>query len=139
MQRKKINQSKQTQEAEQDQKPVWKKVTRGTLYPFPRKPTKVKPNDTLVASEEEIAKYRDHFELVQDGTGEYIVKNVVQTKPDIAMLRREAEKEEYKLIPIGQGLYNVESPSGKTMNDKGLKLEDAEALKVSLEDETEGE
>jgi hypothetical protein len=119
-----------------DQKPIWKKITRGTLYPFShQRNRRVKPNEKLQASEEEIAKYRDHFELIKDGTGKYKVKTI-DPGQQIKTKKEKPTPEKYELVPIGDGLYDVESPSGKKMNDQSLDREGADALIAELDKET---
>lgn len=139
MQRK-SNKNKEVATTTGPQKPVWRKISRGTIYPFPKKLNKrVKPHETIQASEEEIAKFREHFELVTDGTGEFKVKNSTPSKKLHHSKKAPVQKEEHTLHPIGEGLWNVLSPSGKVMNDVeegGLKREEAEALKASLDKET---
>lgn len=118
-------------------KPRWRKITRGTLYPFPnQRNRRVKPNEVISATEAEIEKYRDQFELVSDGTGSLKVKTTDAPKAKKEKLAKKPEKESHELVPIGEGLYNVMSPAGKQMNEEGLKLEEAQALKVSLDKET---
>lgn len=117
----------------ESQKPKWKKITRGTLYPFPnRRNVRVKPNEVIQATAEELAKVADHFELVKEGTGIYST-STVEKKPK---KKGKVPTEVYELIPIGEGLYNVLSPGDKVMNESGLKREDAEALKKKLETES---
>lgn len=109
-------------------KPVWKKITRGTLYPFPKqRGVRVEPNKTIEATEEEIARFRDQFELVKDGTGIYRVKKDEPTPPPPG-----PEPEVYTLAPEN-GAFNVLSEAGKKMNETPLSLEEAEELKSSLE------
>lgn len=123
-----------------DKKPMWKKVTRGTLYPFPtQRNRRVKPHETIEATEEEIAKYRDEFVLVKDGTGKFKVSEKKQPKTTRPLAKEKEPVETYSLEPIGDGLYNVLSPAGKAMNDKGLKRDDAEQLVKSLQSEASQE
>lgn len=140
MERKRIEQKTESQ------KPRWKKVTRGTLYPFSdRKNIRVKPNEVISATAEEISKYEDHFELVKEGTGTYgASENETEVKkerkPSVAKANKaKTSTDVYELVPIGQSLYNVLSPGGKVMNEVPLKREAAEGLKTKLETETVGE
>lgn len=116
-------------------KPRWKKISRGTLYPFPnQRNRRVKPNEVIDATEDEISKYRSDFELVRDGTGPYKIKSTAPVpKPKYVA---KVQKDVYNLIPIGEGLYNVESTGGKVMNDHPLKRDEAEALQKSFDAET---
>lgn len=117
-----------------DQKPTWKKVTRGSLYPFPGKRSKrVKPNETIQATEAELSHVKEHFQLVKDGTGVHRVKAIRPEEPEFIS----PVKGVYAVTPAGEGLYNIVSPGGKVMNEVGLSLEDAEDLKEELEEETE--
>jgi len=114
-------------------KPLWKKITRGTLYPFPnQRNRRVKPQEQIRASEEELAHVIDQFELVEDGKGEFKVKGV--KKEETVEI---PDGEEYGVVSAGRGWFNVVSQGGKVMNDKKLRAEEAKELKDSLEEETE--
>lgn len=125
----------QSSEEQKDQKPKWKKTTRGTLYPFPtQRNRRVKPFETISATEQEIAKYRDQFELVADGTGIY---KTAEDKPKVKKPAKPeiTEKDTYTLEPLEGGGFNVVSSAGKVMNDTPLSEEEATALKASFEEE----
>lgn len=118
-----------------ENKPLWRKITPGTLYPFPnQRGRRVKPKETIRASREELEHVIDNFELVENVTGEFKVKKKYLTKEseDIGT----PEKDEYSVESVGPGWFNVLSPEGKIMNDKKLRAEAAEELKESLEEET---
>lgn len=120
------------------QKPQWKKITRGNLYPFPSKRNRrVKPNEVIRATKEELGKYIDHFELVKDGTGEY---QMATTAPKPARAPKPlkpitgGKKDvEYSLVGAGEELFNVVSASGKVMNASPLDADSAEELRSKLE------
>lgn len=115
-------------------KPSWKKITPGVLYPFPnQRGRRIKPQEQIRASQEEIAHVADHFELVENGKGEYKVK---KEKKEII---ETPEAEEYDIKSVGKGWYDVISPEGKLMNEKKLRADDAKELKASLEEETDTE
>jgi hypothetical protein len=127
-------------------KPLWIKKTRGKLYPLPHKrKVFVKHRQTIELSEEEIGRWRDHFDLVKDGTGKYKVKEpvliVTETKSGKAKKKEpETNTDEdvtYDLVPVGEGLFNVESSAGKVMNDSPLNQDDAEVLQASLNEANE--
>ena len=121
-----------------DQKPKWKKITRGTLYPFPNKRNKkVKPHETISATTEELGKYIDQFELVKEGTGKFKVSKTSSNSEKTSVSRKSPK---FSLSPVevesakeGEKFFNILSPSGKIVNDKPLTEEEAEELKNSLE------
>lgn len=120
----------------QSKKPVWKKMTRGTLYPFPnQRNIKIEKNETVEATQQELGRFINQFELIQDGTGEYKINT---TKPVQSSTFENVEKETYrveKMKDVEGGLYEVIASSGKVMADD-LTLKKAEALKAQLEKET---
>lgn len=117
-----------------DQKPAWKKITSGKIYPFPHKRnTRVKPNQVIRATEEELKHALQHFELVEDGTGIYKTSADAK-KPASQKNKPKKEIEEKARIETADGGgYNVIAAGGKVMNEEPLSLEDAEELKNSLE------
>ena len=119
-------------------KPQWKKITRGTLYPFAnQRNRRVKPNEVIFATEEEISKFKEHFELVAEGTGTFKPKTAKpKAKPAITLPPAKVEKDKYELIPAGDEMFNVVSSVGKVMNDAPLVESFAQELKASLEKET---
>lgn len=115
-------------------KPLYKKITPGTLYPFPnQRGRRIKPGERIRASQEELEHVADQFELVENGKGKYKVK---KSKKDIIEI---PEGEKYNVKSIGKGWFEVISQEGKVMNEKKLRAEDAESLKKSLEEETTAE
>ena len=120
-----------------DIKPKWKKIQGGNLTLAGRR-GRIKYKEVLRISEKELGKYRDQFELLEDGTGEYkvseaAVEGLPEKQPIPAI---PVKKEEYHVKHTGGGWYNVESGSGKVMNEAKLRSEDAEELKAQLEEET---
>lgn len=136
-------------------KPIWRKTTQGTLYPFPKQRSRrVKFKEEIQATVEELGNKINQFELVSPGSGEYKVERVYprptpKPTPTPTPQREEAKqdevqkdvpaKETYIIKHVGGGWYNVESSVGKVMNNQKLRSSDAEALKGSLEDETVGD
>lgn len=117
------------------QKPQWKKITRGNLYPFPSKRNRrVKPNEVIRATKEELGKYINHFELVKDGTGNY---QIVDPTPKPArapkLPKPTAGGDTYTLVSAGEDLFNVISASGKVLNASPLDADSAEELRSKLE------
>lgn len=142
---------------EVNQKPLWKKITPGTLYPFPDKRNKrVKPSEQIYATAAELGKFVKQFQLIKDGTGIYRTKPA-ETKPATAgpagtkakpgtpkadkpvkstkpAKSETTPKETYSLQKNEvTGGFNVISPAGKVMNDEELIEESAAALKEKLE------
>lgn len=117
------------------QKPQWKKITRGTLYPFPSKRNRrVKPNEVIRATKEELGKYINHFELVKDGTGQY---QMATSAPKPARAPKPPKptvgEDTYTLVSAGEDLFNVISASGKVLNASPLDADSAEELRSKLE------
>jgi hypothetical protein len=143
-----------------EKKSRWKKITRGTLYPFPsNRNRRVKQNEIIEATEEEIAKFRDQFELVPERNvtkgpaGRFVspkaaekpvtekparVRNKkLKDEPPVKHLNVLTEDlEEYSIVPAGNDLYDVLSPAGKKMNEESLDLKKAGLLKESLSQKT---
>ena len=115
-------------------KPLWRKITPGTLYPFPaQRDRMVKPKEVIRATQEELGKFVDEFELLEDGKG----KNKVSKEPGSNQDNLSTvDKEVYEIKSTRGGKFNVFSESGKKMNDKALTANEAEELKNSLEEET---
>lgn len=148
---------KPIQEKAVDQKPQWKKITSGTLYPFPHKRNRrVKPSEVISATKEELGGFVNQFKLVREGTGIYAPKKAI-TKP---ISKPKAEKEDttvdsaaaVKAQPTRRtkktdskdkgfsiqkneatGGFNVVSAAGKVINDEELIEESAKALLENLE------
>lgn len=143
-------------------KPTWRKVTQGTLYPFPSKRrVRVKYKEQIQATVEELGNSVKEFELVDPGTGTHKTTKhpmpgfvspegelKTQNKPSAqkGILEKEeeqeaspdVEKETYSVEPAGKGWFNVVSGSKKVMNNTKLREADATALKETLEEETPG-
>lgn len=119
-------------------KPLWRKITHGTLM-LTDHPTRIKPKEEVRLTQEQLGKWQDEFELLEDGTGKNKVSKKLTPK-SIAEVEANAptpDKETYKVVVAGTaGWYNIVSSDGKVMNDKKLRAEDAEALKEQLEEET---
>lgn len=151
-------------------KPLWKKITRGTLYPFAnRRNVKVTQNGTLEATEDEIEKFKEHFQLLREGTGPYkSAKIAPERKPEPVKnpetpaeekvkpfksknkkgkdlketahpVLDEEDAEEYEIVPAGEGLFNVVSSVGKVLNSEPLPKEEAKELKKGLDAVTKEE
>ena len=117
-------------------KPLWKKITRGSLYlaGTPRK--RIKPNERVRATEEELGKWVAEFELLDKGSGNHEVTSVKVGEPGEEESFGTPEKEIYTVEHVGTGWYNVLSSVGKVMNESKLRSEDAQALRAKLEEET---
>ena len=119
---------------ERSKKPQWKKIKRGTL--ILRNPKmRIKFEQVVRLALEEIPPgFRDQFELVEKGDGNYEVDQSTVKEKEVAQKEEAKESlEEYSLFHIGAGWYNVISPEGVEMNDKKLRADDAKELKESLE------
>lgn len=119
---------------------TWRKITRGTLYPFPNKRNRrVKHKEIIEATPEELGRFIHEFELVD---GDYSpegqidpVEKAINDMEDSKVLT----KDTYEVIHINAGWFNVISSAGKVMNDKKLRKEDADLLKSSLEEQQPSE
>ena len=124
-------------ERNNDIKPKWKKTQGGNLTLAGRR-GRIKYKEVLRISEAELGKYRDQFELLENGTGEYKVSTAAKLgKPEPPPpVAPPVDKEEYAVKHVGGGWYNVLSESDKVMNETKLRSEDAESLKSQLEEDT---
>ncbi len=115
-------------------KPLWRKTTTGTLYPFPNKRNqRVRHKEEIRATREELGKYVDQFDLIE-GDAE-LHKQVAENKAPKAVAEK-AALETYEAIHTGGGWHNVvQASTGKIMNTKKLKADDAQALIESFESE----
>lgn len=121
--------------ANQD-KPLWRKISQGTLYPFPtQRGRRVKPKETIRASYEELEHVIDQFELIDNVKGEFKVpkKFLMAHTEEVGGI---PAKDEYSIESAGNGWFNVLSAERTVMNDKKLRAEEAQELKESLEEET---
>lgn len=117
--------------------PLWKKITTGKLYPFAgQRNRRVKPQEKIRCSYEELKHVLQHFELVENGKGEFKIDDSV-FKIEEPETPDAPPKDEYSVESAGSGWYNVLSPEGKTMNEKKLRQDEAEELRESLEEETD--
>lgn len=113
-------------------KPLWRKITPGVVYPFPnQRGRRIKPQEQVRATEEELGKKIKHFELIEDAKGKKATK-----APKEAEEVEIPEGENYGIISVGKGWYDVVSSEGKVMNEKKLREDAAKELKESLEEET---
>lgn len=151
---------KKTVETKGPKKPRWRKITRGTLYPFPeQRNISVKVGEIIEATEEEIEKYCDQFESVREFTGKHEMAKSSESKPglnkrltvtdtekpplkssiknkDLKLASSGPGKEKYTQEQIGENQFNILSAAGKVMNDTPLTSEEAKTLKDSLEHKT---
>lgn len=96
---------------------MWKKVGGGSLR---IKGRIIKPNETFKAHPSEIsAAFRDSIIPLEE---------LPKAKPIVA------QKEEFTVERKSGQYYNVVNSKGKVMNEKGLLKEDAEKLKLMLEE-----
>lgn len=119
-----------------DKKPTWKKITPGKLYPFPKnRNRRVKPQEVIEATQEELAYVSNQFELVTDGTGKFKVKAKAADPADPDPGEKAPEKDVFTAESVGSGWFNVVSGAGKVMNEKKLRAEAAAELIATLEEE----
>ena len=111
-------------------------MTSGKLY-LHRKPfVSIKPNQKVLATEEELGNHVEDFKLLDKGSGTYEFKPKKVEKPGEEKPVEVPEKEIYTVEHVGTGWYNVLSSVGKVMNENKLRSEDAQALREKLEEET---
>ena len=119
-------------------KPLWKKITRGSLYLAGKPRKRIKPNEKIRATQEELGVRVVEFELLDKGSGKHEFKP--KPKEEAEKPREESveipEKEIYTVEHVGTGWYNVLSSVGKVMNENKLRSEEAQALREKLEEET---
>ncbi len=133
-------------------KPSWRKITQGTLYPFPtQRNRRVKFKETVQATPEELGNKINQFELVEPGSGEYKIDTdafAIQkeeapaadvVKTPTPPVDSSIDEEEYEVKHAGGGWYNVVSSTGKVMNSEKLRSTDAQDLKTALEEHTPGD
>ena len=103
----------------------------------PRK--RIKPNEKIRATEEELGVRVVEFELLDKGSGKHEFKPKPKEeaeKPGEEKQTEIPEKEIYTVEHVGTGWYNVLSSVGKVMNENKLRSEEAQALREKLEEET---
>jgi len=121
-------------------KPLYRKITRGTLHLRDKDNHRIKPKQEIRATPEELGKWIDEFELIRNADG---------SLPKGGKKKGEKKKEKKKEAPakifdtytvehIEEGWYNVLSSSGNVMNESKLREADAKDLKAQLEEETTG-
>lgn len=113
----------------EEKKPTWRKITPGTLYPFPRNASRAVRGmgDTIEATEEELGKYIDQFEAVK-------AKDVKEDPQAV----KEAAKENattFKVVDDGSGKYNVIGEDDEPQNEEPLSVDEANAMKDALDKE----
>ncbi len=113
-------------------KPKWIKRSHGTLVLRSPSKLRLKHNQEFRASVEELGKYIDQFELLENVKGKYKVKKK-KDEPEDSNKGEQPPEEIYDIEHVAGGWYNVVSPTGKVMNEKKVKSEDAEKLKLKLE------
>ncbi len=126
-------------EPEDKSLPKWRKISGGVLYLKARGRRRIKPKESIRATQEEISRCMPdgtgvyHFELIEDGKGKNKVAKKTATDAQVAL---PVEKEGYYVKHVAGGWYNVVSEVGKVMNEKKLKSAAAKGLKDKLEEET---
>lgn len=108
--------------------PLWKKISGGFIR-LKKGQRKIKPNEIFEAPEEDIAKYRNQFEKVAEGT----VKSKPKEEPSEPTKSKEIKPEktgvEYVLQPAGVAWFNViNSVTGTVMNESKLRKAEAQKL-----------
>lgn len=137
--------------AKDDKRPLWRKTSSGTLTlrgPGMDPRRRIKPNQTLHATAEQLGGFINQFELVSDPGGQVTSEDLAlsATKPEAAKAAgkpapeptkapTKPSVEKYEVRHVGSGWYDVVSPEGKTMNDKKLRSTEADELKEELEAE----
>ena len=122
------NKASTSKAKKEDTKPLWVKSTTGTLILRNPSRMRIKPGQEVSLTEKEIGMSMDHFELVKDGTGAFKTGGE-STSEDVDS----GTQESYLIEHAGGQYYNVLSPSGEKMNEKGLSAKKADKLKEQLE------
>ncbi len=133
---------------ENENLPRWEKISGGTLYLTVRGNHRIKPGEKIRCTAEEIHRTMPdgtgvfHFKLIEEGKGEFKLSKKEKKKAkklaseEVKAGNTIPEKDAYTVAHIKGGWYNVESSSGKVMNDAKLRSDDAHELKASLEAES---
>lgn len=125
MERKK-KESKQTKE----KKPMWRKITPGTLYPIPRNTSRAaRQGEPFEATEEELGKYADQFEEIDRAE----LMNTDEGKQQAI----QDHESKYKLASAGGDKYNImgEDDEEEPINEKPMNIDEANAMKEALDRE----
>lgn len=123
------------------QKPLWIKISPGTLIRKLPIQLRIKSKQEVRATVEELGTnlktgelFCDtDFKLIEDGTGKYAVKKSKKKIEKETVL--DSGEELYEVKSVGSGWYNLISPSGEIVNEKKLRAAEAEELKTQLESE----
>lgn len=128
----------------EDTRPLWKRKvdTNGKLYlhtPGMDPNRRIKPGQTIRATVKQLGTHLHEFELLpgQDVDSE-VEQEVIKAKEAAAATAegtKPATTEKYSIVSKPGGWFDVLSPEGVKMNEKGLKADAAEALKDKLEAE----
>lgn len=126
------------------QKPLWRKLTLdespnniGKLYLREFRKGMIKPNEKIRATEQELGRCVDEFQLVDAGDYSVEVPAVSteeETKEELKVSKVPGEK--YTVVHVGGGWYDVVSESNKVMNGSKLRSDSAQKLVNDLEQET---
>ncbi len=115
-------------ERKKDKRPLWKKISPGTLVlrALDRK-RRIKPKQLVHATPDQLGSHISEFELIEGKVDMDKYKD--QDTPSATKTKEEG----YTVKSASRGWYDVLSPDGKKMNEKGLRAKDAKALKEELE------
>lgn len=128
--------------------PRWEKISGGTLYLTVRGNHRIKKGEKIRCTTEEISRTMPdhagvfHFKMIEEGKGEYkLSKKAKKKAAKLAAKEKIAgetvpSKDEYTVVHLSAGWHNVVSASGKVMNEKKLRADDAQQLKEDLETES---
>ena len=113
----------------QEKKPTWRKITPGTLYPFPRDASRAVRGigETIEATEEELGKYVNQFERVKPKDG----RVDLQAQKDTA----KENAETFRVVDAGSEKFNVVDEGDEPQNEEPLTADEANAMKEALDKE----
>lgn len=121
-----------------NKKPIYKKVTGGFLK-LPGWNRRIKPNEEVEITLEELGGYAGQFKLVKSPGGATPPPTQEKTQKTKTEKTDTTSTEEGPFKPklAGGGKFNVVSASGKVMNEQPLTAEKADELVQQLNGETD--
>jgi len=121
------------------EKPLWKKVSTGTVVIRTPRYLRIKHNQLIQATKKELGNQISNFELVKDGTGVHKVKKEKSKSKGKKGTGKKVEEPEnnkvetFDIVEDADGAFDVVSSTGKVMNAEKLQKSEAKELKKQLE------
>jgi len=116
---------------DQNKKPLWAKETQGFIRISALRQNKVKPGEKIRATAKELGPYFKQFSLVENGTGKYKDADAEPVKKEVKI--EEELETQFTVVPADTpGWFDVVDETGKVMNEKKLRAEEAKDLRKEL-------